>query len=297
MPELQYVRIPYISEIEYGVKGIGTWVDPEVIIPDTYNGYPVTEIYDAAFKNNQNITSVIIGKNVTIIGKEAFYGCSNISEITIPEKVTQVAYLNNGSKGAFDNMEKLKTIYFNAENMPESCYYSNPLIPASVETVYIGKNVQVIPERFCNPSNVQNVIFAEDCACTQISTGAFCGCKQLVSINLPENLEVIQMFAFSECESLKKIDFPSKLKRIEGYSFENCKSLEAVNLPEALTSVTGYDIFKNATAIKTFTFNSNIAFENGISFCDGIGSEQAHTQIIFSDKVTEIAGNLIGKAN
>lgn len=297
-PELQYAQVPYTSETKYRVTGIGTWVAPEVIIPETYNGYPVTEIYDAAFKNNKNITSVIIGKNVTKIGKEVFYGCSNISEITIPEKVTEVAYLNSGDKGAFDNMEKLKTIYFNAENMPEYSYYSYPLVPPSVETVYIGKTVSVIPKYFCKGANVQKVIFAEDCECTKIMDSAFTECKLLASITLPENLESIGYSCFSGCEALRNVYFPSKLKHISGYSFENCISLEAVNLPESITSCTGSNVFKNATAIKTFTFNSNITPESYVrGFCDGIGSEEAHTEIIFSDKVTAITGNVIGAAN
>lgn len=45
----------------------------KIVIPDqvTINGYTykVTSIADNAFKNNKNITTVIIGKNIKRIGK------------------------------------------------------------------------------------------------------------------------------------------------------------------------------------------------------------------------------------
>lgn len=59
-------------------------------IPDTIkvNGkaYKVTSIQKNAFKNNTSITSVTIGKNITKIGKNAFYGCKNLKKIKIKSK-------------------------------------------------------------------------------------------------------------------------------------------------------------------------------------------------------------------
>ena len=58
--------------------------------------YRVTSIADNAFKNNKKITRVVIGsnivtigKNVTKIEKNAFYGCGKLEKITIQsEKLT-----------------------------------------------------------------------------------------------------------------------------------------------------------------------------------------------------------------
>ena len=51
-------------------------------IPDevTYKEkkYKVTEIQKAAFESNQFMTEIKIGKNVTRIGKEAFYSCPSL---------------------------------------------------------------------------------------------------------------------------------------------------------------------------------------------------------------------------
>ncbi len=61
----------------YSVSGIGTAIDTDIVIPDTYEGLPVTAVGSEAFKNNTNITNVIIGDSVTSISYQAFYGCKN----------------------------------------------------------------------------------------------------------------------------------------------------------------------------------------------------------------------------
>ena len=107
-----------------GVKG-------KVKVPDTVTiggiTYKVTAIEANAFKNNKNITKVIIGNDVTVVGKnafsgctklktvkfgaavttigdKAFYKCTSLTSIKIPAKVTKIG------KSAFEGCKKLKTI-------------------------------------------------------------------------------------------------------------------------------------------------------------------------------------------
>ena len=49
--------------------------------------YKVTSIADNAFKNNKKITKVYIGKNIKLIGKNAFAGCKNLKYVNIKSKV------------------------------------------------------------------------------------------------------------------------------------------------------------------------------------------------------------------
>ena len=73
-----------------------------VIIPSdiTVDGtkFVVTEIAANAFKNNTNLKSVIIGKNILVIGKNAFSGCKNLKNIKI--KTTALSKITVG-KNAF----------------------------------------------------------------------------------------------------------------------------------------------------------------------------------------------------
>ena len=45
--------------------------------------YKVTEVADNAFAKNKKLKSVVIGKNVTAIGKKAFFKCSSLKKIKI----------------------------------------------------------------------------------------------------------------------------------------------------------------------------------------------------------------------
>ena len=66
-----------------------------VVIPDkvVLNGktYKVTAIADSAFKGNQTLKGVQIGKNVKTIGKNAFSGCKNLEEVVLSKNTTTIA--------------------------------------------------------------------------------------------------------------------------------------------------------------------------------------------------------------
>ena len=113
----------------YYVSGIGTCTDTELIISSTYNGLPVTQIYNAAFDGCTQITSVIIPEGVTRLGDSSFRGCSNLSHVSIPDSVT---FLSNQS---FTNCTALHDLQ----------------IPDSV--TYIGRSVFDNTAFFNDPSN------------------------------------------------------------------------------------------------------------------------------------------------
>ena len=78
-------------------------------IPSTVkiNGkkYKVTTIATSALKGNKKVTKVIIGSNVTKIGKKAFYNCKRLKNITIKSKK-----LKSVGKYAFKGIAKYATI-------------------------------------------------------------------------------------------------------------------------------------------------------------------------------------------
>ncbi len=119
-----------------GVKGT-------VKIPDTVTiagiTYKVTAIEANTFKNNKNITKVIIGNHVTVIGKNAFAGCKKLSSVTVGKKVKKI------SAGAFSGCAKLKTVKLGAAvtTIGDKAFYkctslTNITIPAKVTG--IGKS-------------------------------------------------------------------------------------------------------------------------------------------------------------
>ena len=81
----------FLSDGTYAVSGIGTCTDFDIIIPSTYQGIPVTQIYgeeyswggsNGAFSFEKQIFSVVIPDSVTEIGGSAFDGCENLMSVT-----------------------------------------------------------------------------------------------------------------------------------------------------------------------------------------------------------------------
>ena len=88
-------------------------------IPDTvtYEGdrYLVTEIADQALKGQGKLKKLTIGKNVSIIGKKAFFGCKKLNKITIRsaklKKIGKRAFTGTGKNLVVKVPKKQKTVY------------------------------------------------------------------------------------------------------------------------------------------------------------------------------------------
>ena len=63
----------------------GEWSDnvTELVIPETYEGKPVTSIDEKAFTGNENIVSCVIPDTVKSVGDLAFAACPNLKSISI----------------------------------------------------------------------------------------------------------------------------------------------------------------------------------------------------------------------
>ena len=107
----------------------------EITIPAEFNGLPVKSILYLAFYDCTNLTTVVIPDGVTVIGNWAFKDCYNLTNIDIPDSVTWIgnqAFLGCDSltsivipdsvtsvgEWAFANCENL-TIYCEAAGKPD----------------------------------------------------------------------------------------------------------------------------------------------------------------------------------
>ena len=89
----------------------------EIVIPATYKGKAVTSIANKAFYECSSLTSIKIPDSITSIGDFAFFGCSSLESIEIPDSVTSIGY------DAFSGCSNL-TIYCEVGSEPRAWYSS-----------------------------------------------------------------------------------------------------------------------------------------------------------------------------
>ena len=122
----------------YSVSGIGTCTDTNLVIPDTYEGLPVTKIGDRALElenvNGFNLSSITIPESITTIGQLAVMGHFNITEITIPKNVTYIGH------NAFAYCSGVTSVTIETET-PPVCATINTFVGLSSDCVFRVHNL------------------------------------------------------------------------------------------------------------------------------------------------------------
>ncbi len=185
----------------YRVINSQTITDTKIVIPEQHQGLPVTSIDDGAFYGCTRLESITLPNSITYIGNEAFYCCTSLLSVTLPDSVTRI-----GAK-AFENCTSL--VY----NIYNNGYYlgndSNKYV-ALIEAI----------------SN--DITFCEIHSNTKlIGDDAFRACRDLESVTFGENsqLEIIGSCAFYNCSSLTSIIIPDSITRIDISAFYQCTRL------------------------------------------------------------------------
>ena len=172
----QHTGLLYVqSGDHYVLIGIGTCTEKNIVIAEEYEGLPVTEIGNGAFRNHDSILSVQIPYGITKIGEYAFYDCDGLAEITIPDSVTEMG------DDVFSLCRALKKI----------------TIPASIES---------IGEDAFSYSGLKEVIFAPNSRLKSIGDYAFYGCG-LTTFTVPKGVISIGYGAFNGCDNLVSVTF------------------------------------------------------------------------------------------
>ncbi len=209
----------------------------------TFVGCPIEEVYlgrdllyynsyDAPFKNQEQLTTVIIGNKVSTIGKSAFYRCSSVTSIVVPNSVTRIG------DSAFDDCSALNSVYISDIGAWCNITFENS------DANPLGNAHALL---FINDELATEVIIPN--SVNSINDYAFYNCNSLTSIELPNSITSIGRRAFEGCSSLTSIEVPSNVASIGWNAFTGCSALESLLLGSGLTSV-GNNAFKGCTALK-----------------------------------------------
>ena len=203
---------------------IGSITIPTMV---TYGGveYSVTSIGDGAFFYCSGLTTITIPESVTNIGDDAFNGCTSLTAITLPEGVTSIG------NSAFRYCSRLTSI-----TLPEG-------------VTSIGRSA------FYECSRLTSITIPE--GVTSIGSSAFSDCSSLTAITIPEGVTSIGSSAFSHCSRLTSITIPEGVTSIENHAFYACSSLASITIPEAVTSIGSY-AFHECTSLTSITIPKGV---------------------------------------
>ena len=151
-------------------------------IPSKLGGYPVTGIGWRAFYGCTGLTSITIPNSVTSIGFRAFEDCAGLTSITIPNRVTSI------ESSVFEDCTGLRSV----------------TIPYSIMS---------------------------------IGNYAFYGCIGLTSVTIPNRVTSIGDSAFKGCTGLTNITIPNSVTSIGASAFERCTGLTSITIPDSVTSI------------------------------------------------------------
>ena len=261
----------------------------DIIIPPTFefggNTYTVTSIGEEAFYHCTSLESINLPDGLTSIGEEAFAYCSSLESIDIPNGVTSF----DGSRTFYkctnltsvhlpDGMKIISNSAFEecsrltSINIPEgltTIERSAFSSCSSLTTIALPNSVQAIGNNaFARCENLKSIIIPKDV--TRIESGTFIYCYNLESVTLPEGLAEIKEQAFEGCTSLSSIIIPNSVFSIEKYAFKRCTSLSYLTIGSGLTTI-GIYAFQNCTNLKrVICYATNPPVETNTSTFDGV---------------------------
>ena len=223
-----YNLVPKAKQAEV-TSSDGTKYSGSITIPATvtHNGveYSVTRIGERAFYYCSSLTSITLPEGVTSIGDDAFHGCSRLAAITIPESVVSIGDV------AFSGCSSLTDI----------------TLPEGVRSIGVGA--------FSGCSSLTAITIPE--SVTSIGFEAFWGCSSLTSITIPEGVTSIGDYAFSGCSRLTAITIPEGVTSIGEYTFYGCSSLTSITIPKSVTSI-GNSAFRDCSKLTTITIPEGV---------------------------------------
>lgn len=288
----------------------------KIVIPQTitYGNviYNVTTIGEQAFYYCTDLIEVTIPISVTAILTNSFSGCSNLVNVDIPNSVTYIGHR------AFYGCSSLKTL-----NIPNSVKQidvnafercsglTEVFLPNSINEIEshvfrdcVSLTGIRIPESvtnigaysFSGCSKLKELVIGE--SVMMIDKDAFQGCISLESVYLPKSITYIGDRCFCGCSNLKNIHLPDSLQNLGGQAFLSCANLESVIIPRKVTIIGEYT-FDGCSELADVTLLGQVRYIGKYAFrnCAELVNVYCHAENVPSAEKNSFEGSYIECAN
>ena len=265
-----------------------TGSDKELTIPVKVGEYDVGSIGEAAFKENADITSVVIPEGVCRIGYEAFLGCEKLAKVTIPSTVTDwdddlardVPFGRRKSK-AFEECVALTEVKLSEglTVLGDSAFYGC----TTLESVTVPSTIEEFhSEVFYGCTALRRVELKE--GIKQMGYRAFGGCTALEEVTIPSTIEEWALIRatsipqklydckpFVGCTSLAKVIFAEGLKTLKNFQgVIDCPLVTELDIPASVRDIEW--AFADCTYMKKVILSDGIEIigENAFENCSAL---------------------------
>lgn len=274
---LEYTRV----DDGYAVSATEGYAGVNVVIPEEYNGMPVTEVAENAFSGCTSMKTLRIPDSVKRVGRGALSGCTSLESIVLPFVGESVDTTNESNRG-------MVYLFGHSSGSSWTRDYGLKQVTVTDVATYIPRGA------FEGMTSLQYVNLGENI--TAIGASAFSSCSNLVSVTLPEKCVSIGAYAFENCRratitvkgaitSLGRSSFSNSgitaITLGEGITSipDNCfygSSLRSIVLPSSVTSV-GSAAFRNCTRLTSVTINSVVTLRSSaFSECSALTNDSLH---------------------
>ncbi|MBR5957139.1 MAG: leucine-rich repeat domain-containing protein, partial [Salinivirgaceae bacterium] len=189
----------------------------------------------SAFYNCSNLSALLIPNSVAVIGSQAFY--YNLTLFCAAQRkpdgwaddwqsdcIVSWGFSEIPLYGYADKDDVNKTLTITSYNGTET----EVTIPATLKIGDDDYAVTAIGDNAFAGKSIDKVSFAASCQIITIGEYAFSGCS-MTSITLPESLITIGDFAFSGCSSLTTLTIPKNVAELYPYyTLSYCSSLQEI---------------------------------------------------------------------
>ena len=193
--------------------------------------------------------SILFNSKLSIIGNRAFYGCRNMTSITLPNTVTYIGHYafwqcNNLTSISIPNSVSYigSSVFYNCHNLTTINIPSN-ITSINSYTFYLCRSLTQI--------NIPQGV-------TDIGEKAFCLCQGLTAITIPEGVVSIGKSAFYG-DNIKSVILPQSITEIQQTAFEKCNKIESITCKAVSPPTCGTDAFKDVpTSIPVYVPSGSV---------------------------------------
>ena len=271
-----------------------------ITIPSEIDGKPVTSIGNGAFWGCTGLTSITIPNSVTSIGGEAFRGCTGLTSITIPNSVTSIGDYAFYKCTGLTSITIPNSVTSIGDLAFEDCTGLTSINVASDNNYYSSNNGVLFNKKktalIRYPEGKSQTSYTIPNSVTRIGYGAFRGCTGLTSITIPNSVTSIASWAFDGCTGLTSINVASgnnyysdnngvlfNKKKTELIRYPEGKSQTSYTIPDSVTSI-GNWAFDGCTGLTSITIPNSVTSIGAHAFDGCTGL----TSITIPNSVTSI---------